>query len=170
MPTARRILLLSLPCVAAGLVACGTAPPPRAARPEVAPPRPPTEPPLVVERRWLQQWFEGTPVAITLQRDEALSVSVPREFCFDNGRHAVKPALAAVLDKVAESLRRQRLARLDQMAVPDDTAANAALLRRRGQAVRQHLLGRGVPEARLALPAAAASPALQLRIVLLPAA
>lgn len=108
-------------------------------------------------------------MTIALQRDGALSVAVPREFCFDSGRHAVKPALAAVLDKVAESLRRQRAARLDQLAVPDDAAANAALVRRRGTAVRQHLLGRGVPEARLAAATAATAPALQLRIVMPPA-
>jgi outer membrane protein OmpA-like peptidoglycan-associated protein len=166
MTPSRRTLLLSLPWAAAGLVACGTAPPPRPAEPAAPAPRPPADPPLVVERRWLQQWFEGTPVTIALQRDGALSVAVPREFCFDPGRHAVRPALAAVLDKVAESLRRQRMARLDQLAVPDDAAANAGLLRRRGLAVRQHLLGRGVPEARLAAPAAAAAPALQLRIVM----
>lgn len=170
MSTTRRALLLSLPWAAAGLVACGTAPPPRPAGPAAAPPRPPAEPPLVAERRWLQQWFEGTPVVIALQRDGALLVAVPREFCFDTGRHAVKPALAAVLDKVAESLRRQRAARLDGLAVPDDAAANAALVRRRGTAVRAHLLGRGVPEARLAAASVAASPAVQLRIVMPPAA
>lgn len=166
MTPSRRTLLLSLPGAASGLVACGTAPPPRPVDPGAAPPRTPAEPPLVVERRWLQQWFEGTPVVITLQRDGTLAVSVPREFCFDNGRHAVKPALAAVLDKVAETLRRQRPARLDQLAVPDDAAVDAGLLRRRGLAVRQHLLGRGVPEARLAAPAAAAAPAVQLRIAM----
>lgn len=170
MPRLRRTLLLGLPWAAAGLVACGTATPPRPAEPAAPAPRPPAEPPLVAERRWLQQWFEGTPVAIALQRDGALSVTVPREFCFDTGRHAVKPALAAVLDKVAESLRRQRAARLDGLAVPDDAAANAALVRRRGASVRQHLLGRGVPEARLAAPTLAASPAVQLRIVTAPAA
>jgi outer membrane protein OmpA-like peptidoglycan-associated protein len=61
---------------------------------------------LAVERQWLQSWFQGTPVLIGQGDDGALSVDVPREFCFDPGRSSVKPALAAVLNKVAESLRR----------------------------------------------------------------
>jgi outer membrane protein OmpA-like peptidoglycan-associated protein len=168
-----RRLALSAFLLAAPLAAC-VGVPTRPDSPGAATQRSRTGPadepaPLDTERRWLQQWFEGTPVTIALQRDGALSVAVPREFCFDSGRHAVKPALAAVLDKVAESLRRQRVARLDQLAVPDDAPANAALVRRRGTAVRQHLLGRGVPEARLAAATAATAPALQLRIVMPPA-
>jgi outer membrane protein OmpA-like peptidoglycan-associated protein len=117
-----------------------------------------------VEERWLRQWFDGTPVQIVRQRDGALAVTVPAAFCFDPGRHAVKPPLAAVLDKVAESLRRQRQARLDALAVPADAEGDAALLRRRGLAVRDHLRARGVDDARLAQPATTAASGVRLQL------
>ena len=134
--------------------------------------------PLEVERQWLQSWFEGTPVVIAVNADGALDVAVPREFCFAPGQHTVKPALAAVLDKVAESLRRQRQVQLDLVAAPGDgvggvsggaavaAASDAALSRRRAAAVRQHLRARGVPDARLAAATILAAPKVQLRLAL----
>lgn len=157
---------LVLPLLLAG---CASTPPPSQApaRPEAPAAR---AAPLEVERQWLQSWFEGTPVAIATAADGSLAVTVPREFCFERGQHAVKPALAAVLDKVAESLRRQRQVQLALVAAPADgaggAAADAALSQRRAAAVRQHLRGRGVPEARLAAATASAAPAVQLRLVL----
>ena len=89
------------------LQGCSSVP---AAAPPVAPstaaPAAAPAPPLAVERAWLQSWFDGTPVAIEQVADGDVSVAVPREFCFDAGRSKVKPPLAAVLDKVAQSLRR----------------------------------------------------------------
>ena len=163
----RRVILLALPAGALGLPGCGSAPDARPSAPAggAKPPAPDTSP-LVAERRWLQQWFAGTPVVIAQQRDGALAVTVPREFCFDPGSHAVKPPLAAVLDKVAESLRRQRQARVDTLAVPADGERDAALLRRRGLAVRDHLRSRGVADARLAAPATTASAGVLLRLQL----
>lgn len=124
---------------------------------------------LESERQWLQSWFDGTPVQIALHSDGALAVEVPRAFCFDAGRSSVKPALAAVLDKVAESLRRQRQAKLTVLAAPADPTPNAGLVRQRALQVRTHLQGRGVPEARLAAPSTALAAAVQLRVELPPA-
>lgn len=122
------------------------------------------------EQRWLQSWFEGTPVKIAMAGDGVLAVEVPREFCFDAGRSQVKPALAAVLDKVAQSLRRNPNSRLSLLAAPADAAGGApALAMARAGAVQQHLRNRGVAGARLAPPVAGTPAGVQLRIEALPA-
>ena len=136
------------------LAACARAPAPGGAPPAGKPASPAAAPaetvgPLDVERRWLQSWFEGTPVDIAGGADGSLRVTVPREFCFDAGQSRLKPPLAAVLDKVAESLRRRPQLQLDMLAAPADASANAALSRRRAVAVRQHLRSRGVPASAL---------------------
>lgn len=125
---------------------------------------------LTVERQWLQSWFKGTPVVIERADNGAIAVDVPLEFSFKPGGAAVQPALAAVLDKVAESLRRVPSSALVRVAAPGD-GANAArnnrdvtLALERAAAVRERLRSRGVPSARLAQPSAAAASAVQLRI------
>lgn len=118
---------------------------------------------LVVERQWLQSWFQGTPVRIA-QNGDAVTVDVPREFSFDAGRSQVKPPLAAVLDKVAESLRRLPLAQLTLLAAPDDSAGASALARQRAAQVQRHLRSRGVPTAQLGAPTATPAAAVQLRL------
>jgi len=154
--------------VALALCGCATAPPtqPTAPAEPAAPPasadrRAST---LAVERRWLQSWFEGTPVRIGQRSDGAVSVEVPREFSFDAGRSAVKAPLAAVLDKVAESLRRNGWARLPLVAAPADAAATSPLALQRAAQVRKHLISRGVPAARLGGPTATTAAAVQLRM------
>ena len=122
---------------------------------------------LTVEQRWLSDWFRGTPVRITRNGDGDLDIEVPRAFCFEPGRDALQPALAAVLDKAAESLRRVPAARLMRLAAPGDgaaTAASTALALRRAGRVQRHLRGRGVPAARLAAPSVAEAAAVQLRL------
>ena len=118
------------------------------------------------ERKWLQSWFEGTPVLIAQRGDGAITVDVPREFCFEPGRSNVKPALAAVLNKLAESLQRVPLARLPLLAAPDDATGTATLAMDRAVQVHKHLLSRGVPAARLGKPTAATAAAVQLRMEL----
>jgi outer membrane protein OmpA-like peptidoglycan-associated protein len=154
--------------VLAGVVAlagCGSAGPP-VATPSV----PKTEPhsasagPLVVERQWLQAWFRGTPVQIAQRGDGAVSVEVPRAFCFEPGRSELKPALAAVLDKVAESLRRLPQARVPLLAAPDDAGGPAGLALERAGRVQRHLQAHGVAAARLGKPVATVAAAVQLRL------
>ncbi len=123
---------------------------------------------LGTERQWLQSWFKGTPVVINQRSDGAVNLEVPREFSFDSGRSNVKPALGAVLDKVAESLRRVPLARLSLVAAPDDAKGTPALALERAAQVHKHLLSRGVPETRLGKPTATAAAAVQLRIEAMP--
>lgn len=119
---------------------------------------------LAAEQQWLQSWFAGTPVLIAHGSDGVLTVDVPRDFCFDRGKASVKPALAAVLDKVAESLRRRPQTRLSVLAAPGDDTAASGLAQRRATQVRKHLLERGVPAARLAEGGTSTVPAVQLRI------
>ena len=119
---------------------------------------------LGVERQWLQSWFKDTPVRITQRSDGAVTVDVPVAFCFDVGRSSIKPALAAVLDKVAESMRRVRTMRLPLLAAPEGAPGTAALAAQRALQMQKHLLNRGVAAARLGPPTASTEAAVQLRL------
>lgn len=150
------------------LAACAGGPPPAStvppARAEVRPAAPAA---LAPERQWLQSWFKGTPVVIAQRADGDVVVDVPLAFCFDAGRSEVKPALAAVLDKVAESLRRVPRARLPLVAAPGDVGGAAAapgIALERAARVHRHLVSRGVAAARLGKPVAAGAAAVQLRM------
>jgi outer membrane protein OmpA-like peptidoglycan-associated protein len=121
---------------------------------------------LAGERQWLQSWFEGTPVRIEQRSESSFSVEVPREFCFDAGRSDIKPALAAVLDKLAQSLQRKPAARVQLLAAPGDAAGSSALAQQRADNLRKYLLSRGIPSAQLAAPSVAGAAAAQLRIAL----
>lgn len=119
---------------------------------------------LAIEQRWLKSWFKGTPVRIVQNSDGSLSVAVPREFCFDRGRSDLKPALAAVLDKVAESLRRRPQAQLLLLAAPPDVNGDPSLALQRAARVQDHLRQRGIDAARLVEPAVTNVAAVQLQI------
>ena len=125
------------------------------------PPRPSS---LAVERQWLQSWFEGTPVRITQRSESAFTVDVPRDYCFDAGGSVVKPPLAAVLDKLAQSLRRKPSARVELLAAPGDGSAGSALAQQRADNVRKHLIARGVSSEQLGPPTPTSVAAVQLRI------
>lgn len=139
-----------------------TAPSSPAARPDA-----PVSP-LVVEKRWLDDWFRGTPVVIALQGDNALNVEVPLAHSFAAGSNTIRPALAAVLDRVATSLRRQAGMRVS-IAAPSDIGGAATQVSNRTQQVREHLVGRGVPGSRItSLGSARAGAPVQLQIVVAP--
>jgi outer membrane protein OmpA-like peptidoglycan-associated protein len=142
-------------------------PPPAPAAPAVPPAAPAPRPSsLAVERQWLQSWFEGTPVRITQRSEAAFTVDVPRDYCFDAGRSVVKPPLAAVLDKLAQSLQRKPAARVELLAAPGDAAATSPLAQQRADSVRKYLIARGVSSGQLGPPTSTAMPAVQLRVVL----
>lgn len=100
---------------------------------------------LVREAQWLRSWFEGTPVRVETPGSGMLRLAVPREHCFEPGRARVKPPLAAVLAKLAESLRRQPQATLALVSTPEEAARNRALAGERATQVRRALSERGVP-------------------------
>jgi outer membrane protein OmpA-like peptidoglycan-associated protein len=152
------------------LQGCSTtpSPPPAPALPASAPAVPAAPAPkpssLAVERQWLQSWFEGTPVRIVQRSEAAFTVDVPRDYCFDAGRSAIKPPLAAVLDKLAQSLQRKQAARVELLAAPGDAAAASALAQQRADNVRKHLIARGVSSEQLGPPTTTSVAAVQLRI------
>jgi outer membrane protein OmpA-like peptidoglycan-associated protein len=133
----------------------------------------PSASPLATEQRHFENWFRGTPVVIVAQPQAAqptLLVDVPLANSFDAGKADIKPALAAVLERVAESLQRQLGARVT-VAAPADPGGNAALAQQRAQRVREHLVSRRIAAPRIALGGAArAGAALQLRMTIPPAA
>jgi outer membrane protein OmpA-like peptidoglycan-associated protein len=149
-----------------------------AANPAAAPPSTPTRPvapappsPLVSEQRWLDEWFRGTPVVIALADANTLAVDVPLANAFASGSSAVKPALVAVLDRVATSLRRQASVRISIAAPNDATGGSVALASARAAQVRDHLVSRGVPATRMAgVGTARAGAPVQLRLMTLPQA
>ena len=119
---------------------------------------------LTVERQWLQSWFQGTPVVIAQRIDGGLDIDVPGDFCFEPGRSKVLPALGAVLDKVAESLRRAPRVQVVLLAAPGDGVGTSPLATQRADQIAAGLRARGVAAARLAKPTAAALPAARLRL------
>lgn len=124
---------------------------------------------LVTERRWLQSWFDGTPVVIGQTvigqaSDTAVTVDVPRQFCFDKGSSNIKPPLAKVLDKVAESMRRATTIGLPLLAAPTDPGGKVKLALDRAGKVRDYLVFRGVPSTRIGKITATATDAVQMRL------
>jgi outer membrane protein OmpA-like peptidoglycan-associated protein len=153
---------------------CATAPPagtaPAAPHPGAhTTPRAAVPTALATEQRFLEDWFKGTPVRITLQGSGPLVVEVPLAHSFEAGATTLKPALAAVLDRVAESLRRQGATRV-LVAAPADAGAAATQAQLRMVRVREHLTARGVAATRVGLqPASTAVAGVQLRIALVAA-
>ncbi len=145
-------LLLALATLLAGCATQTTGPAPPA-------------PALVTEQHWLEEWFRGTPVVITLRDANTLAVDVPLAHSFATGSSSVKPALAAVLERVAASLRRQPALRIS-ISAPTDTDGAASLAASRTQKVREQLVSRGVAEARTTgLGTARAGTAVELRLI-----
>jgi outer membrane protein OmpA-like peptidoglycan-associated protein len=121
-------------------------------------------PGLAAEQHWLDTWFRGTPVVIAQNDAGELIVEVPRAYCFEIGNSRLRPALAAVLDKVAQTLRRSPAARLVALAAPDDKPGRSPLALQRATRLHQRLLERGVTAGQLAAPSATLASAVQLRI------
>ncbi|HET9822263.1 MAG TPA: hypothetical protein VFQ16_10605 [Burkholderiaceae bacterium] len=171
MSLASRASLVALATLVAG---CATAPgagPAPGALPGETPsaPRRAAPSPLATEQRFLDDWFKGTPVVIALQGSGPLVVEVPLVHSFDRGSVVPKPALGAVLDRVAESLRRQPNTRVSVTAAADPGAAASQSLARMTK-VREHLVARGVAATRVVLqPAGTPTAGAQLLITLVAA-
>ena len=118
-----------------------------ASSPASAPPA--TKANLVIEKLRLSELFKGTPVVISLQPDGSLRVDVPLQFSFDTGKAAVKPPLAAVLDRIATG-QRNELTRVAVSAPADLGAKGLDLPKERATSVRDYLIAHGLAEARVA--------------------
>src|SRR5688572_26431547 len=124
-----RILLIAAAALVAGCASTGPGPGAPSWPGQPSAPAPADPPPLAQEQRWLGQWFQGTPVIVAPGEDGAVEVGVPLEFSFDIGKSAVKPPLAAVLDKVSESLHRHATSRV-LVSAPAINGERAATLAR----------------------------------------
>jgi outer membrane protein OmpA-like peptidoglycan-associated protein len=150
-PRVGRRACLSLPLL--GLAACSGLPsrpdaPGESSRPPLG--APPAERSLASEQRRLSEALRGTPVVVETDRDGRLRVLVPLEFSFDRRRSAVRPALAAVLDRVAPALRESPRFAVRIQAPPDEGGGGGSnLAQDRAGAVRDYLVGKGVPRPRM---------------------
>ncbi len=151
-------LRVLLACSALVLAACAQQPPAssasptsRSGGPHVS--EPPPNATLAEEQRRLAELFRGTPVVFEMQKDGSLRVSVPLQFSFDKGRHAVKPPLGAVLERVARSQRRQPT-RLTVTAPVDPGVKKLMLGTERASSARDYMVARGVDATRFSIAAA----------------
>ena len=125
-----------------------TSPAPAGAPQTGAPSRPPAPPPtLASEQQRLSALFDGTPVVFAMQADGSLRVEVPLRFSFDPGSSTVKPPLAAVLDRIATSQRRNG-SRVLVVAPGDKRGKGITLGVERAVSARDYLVGRGVAATR----------------------
>lgn len=122
------------------LQGCSTTAPPAASGPLT----------LASEQRRLASLFEGTPVEFVMQRDGSLRVTVPLRHSFDPGRFAVKPALGAVLERIAASQRREKT-RLLIAGPSDPNDAGRRLSGDRAAAARDYMVARGLSATRVSL-------------------
>ena len=147
------------------------APAPNAGDPNAAPrvpaPGTPSATPLATEQRFLEDWFRGTPVVIAAQPPMTLQLDVPLANSFDAGKSDIKPALNAVLDRVAQSLLRQNAARI-HINAPSDASGNGALAQSRALRVREALGHKGIAGTRVAVTETAprAGGPVQLRLTI----
>ena len=102
---------------------------------------------LASEQLRLSELFRGTPVVFAMQSDGGLRVVVPLRYCFEPGSAAVKPPLAAVLDRLAKS-QLNEATRLRVAAAGDAGATAAALARSRAQGTIDYLAAQGIKPAR----------------------
>lgn len=114
----------------------------------------PDQPGLDGLRSRLAREFAGTPVQLEMGETGAadvLRISVPQPHGFEAGRVAVRPALAAVLDRLVEPLRREANWTV-RVAGPNDASGSGWIGPDRAAAVRDYLVLKGVAVRRFAAP------------------
>ncbi|MEP7296249.1 MAG: hypothetical protein ABI702_08670 [Burkholderiales bacterium] len=181
-----RLASLIATSLAAVLVAgCKTAPPsaaapangqaPKASAPASTPQAAPsaasraaaTKANLAIEKLRLSELFKGTPVLFALQPDGSLRIDVPLQYSFDAGKAAIKPPLAAVLDHVATGQRNELT--LVVVRAPGDPATKAgALSGERAASVRDHLVSRGLAEARVSVASSVGAATVRIVVADMP--
>jgi len=98
----------------------------------------------------MQQATQGTGIEVSRTPNEELRVNVPADFSFDVGRADIKPQMRPVLDQFASGLDANQVVRV--VGHTDNTgsdAINNPLSVNRANAVRDYLVMRGVPAARI---------------------
>jgi outer membrane protein OmpA-like peptidoglycan-associated protein len=109
-------------------------------------------PSLASEQRRLSELFRGTPVDFEIQADGSLRVTVPLRFSFDKGRHAVKPPLGAVLERIAKSQHKAGT-RVHVSAPADPNSKGLMLATERATSARDYMVARGIEATRFSVSA-----------------
>lgn len=116
----------------------------------------------------LRDTLSGTPVQIDAlavsSESPGLRVAVPQPHGFDAGSAAVKPALAAVLDRLVGALRGNPRW-LVQVSGPIDPRASGFQGQDRASAVRDYLVARGVAAPRFEPPRSQVLPSTEILLI-----
>jgi outer membrane protein OmpA-like peptidoglycan-associated protein len=96
----------------------------------------------------------GTGIAVTQTADNQLKLEVPSDVSFDTGRADIKPNLAPVLDRFAQTLNANPVTTIRVIGHTDSRgsdAINNPLSINRAASVRDYLSARGVRASRVAI-------------------
>jgi outer membrane protein OmpA-like peptidoglycan-associated protein len=106
------------------------------------------------QKRAMEQATQGTGVGVTQTADNQLKLNVPSDVSFDTGRADIKPNLAPVLDRFAQTLQQNPATTVRIIGHTDSTgtdAINDPLSINRAASTRQYLAARGVEAGRVAI-------------------
>ena len=106
------------------------------------------------QKRSMEQATQGTGVGVTQTADNQLKLDIPSDISFDVGRAEIKPNLAPVLDRFAQTLNANPAATVRIIGHTDtqgNDAINDPLSVNRAASTRQYLASRGVSAARIAI-------------------
>ncbi len=106
------------------------------------------------QKQAMQQATQGTGVEVTQTADNQLKLNVPSDVSFDTNSAQIKPNLAPVLDRFAQTLNANPGTTVRIIGHTDNTgtdAINEPLSVNRAASTRQYLAARGVDPARIAI-------------------
>ncbi|MDT3677869.1 MAG: OmpA family protein [Burkholderiaceae bacterium] len=106
------------------------------------------------QKQAMQQATQGTGVQVTQTADNQLKLNVPSDVSFDTNSAQIKPNLAPVLDRFAQTLNANPGSTVRIIGHTDNTgndSINDPLSVNRAASVRQYLAARGVDPARIAI-------------------
>lgn len=106
------------------------------------------------QRAEMEQATAGTGIGISQTTDNQLKVDIPADVSFDVGRHAIKPNMRPVLDRLASTLNQHPVTTVTIIGHTDSTgsdAVNDPLSINRAAATRDYLVQRGVSAQRIAV-------------------
>jgi len=106
------------------------------------------------QRAEMEQATAGTGIGISQTSDNQLKVDIPADVSFDVGRHAIKPNMRPVLDRLASTLNQHPVTTVTIIGHTDSTgsdAVNDPLSVNRAASTRDYLVQRGVSAQRIAV-------------------
>ena len=106
------------------------------------------------QRAEMEQATAGTGIGISQTTDNQLKVDIPADVSFDVGRHAIKPNMRPVLDRLASTLNQHPVTTVTIFGHTDSTGSdsvNDPLSINRAASTRDYLVQRGVSAQRIAV-------------------